>query len=167
MGLSEGNQAWAGTSARKSLNIVHADDSFRLLKRQQRPDPCMLACLAPSLCCVPPFSPAEKGKSGPTLMRARMNFETPGEGTRRSVASCATLKGFFFFSFTWVIRKSQIGATCGDQRRTNYNPERLFCSEQMILKWSRVAQRTHGEGCTVRQNNQLNKSKSQPVNCFY
>lgn len=33
MGLGEGNQAWAGTSAWMSLNIVHADDSFRLLEK--------------------------------------------------------------------------------------------------------------------------------------
>lgn len=121
MGLGEGNQAWAGTSARMSLNIVHADDSFRLLERHCLPYTRMLACLTPRLCCVLPVSSPFRGeRRGSRLYVNADTFWNTWEWNKPLSLLYLRAEKYKSFHFNWVISNYQIGTACAHQRLRNY-----------------------------------------------
>lgn len=105
MGLGEGNQAWAGTSAWMSLNIVHADNSFRLLKRHWLPYTCMLLCLTPRLCCVLPFFSPFRGEREAACLYVNANpcrvFRGGVRGTSHSLRCFWEVESLKCFILKW------------------------------------------------------------------
>lgn len=153
MGLGEGNQAWAGTSAWMSLNIVHADNSFRLLKRHWLPYTCMLLCLTPRLCCVLPFFSPFRGEREAACLYVNANpCRVLGGGCEGNKAfsplylrsgkfemfhsKMGTSPDFFILQqLVWIVAPHQrISTSCIYQRLSVYWDVACVCKNEWIIK---------------------------------